>query len=206
MDFETVVRSRRMVRSFSDDPVPAETVDRLLDLARRAPSAGRSQGTDFLVLEGSAQTASYWDLTLPEERRASFPWPGLLRAPVLVLPLADRSRYLDRYSKPDKAASGLGESEQAWAVPYWHIDTAMAAMTLLHGAVDVGLGALFFGIFENTEKVCARFGLPEFVEPIGTIALGWADGEDRASSSAGSQKRRPLESVIHRGQWLPSNT
>jgi FMN reductase [NAD(P)H] len=40
MDFSEVVRKRRMVRHFKPDPIPREAVERILDLARRAPSAG----------------------------------------------------------------------------------------------------------------------------------------------------------------------
>ena len=47
------VLARRMVRDFDGGPVDPALVDRLLDLARRAPSAGNSQGTEFLVLEGA---------------------------------------------------------------------------------------------------------------------------------------------------------
>ena len=52
MEFDEVVRKRRMVRNYDPDrPVPAAVVDRLLDHAIRAPSAGFSQGWGFLVLE-----------------------------------------------------------------------------------------------------------------------------------------------------------
>ena len=57
VDFESVVRRRRMVRRFTTEPVDAEVLDRLVDLARRAPSAGNSQGAAFVVLEGPVETA-----------------------------------------------------------------------------------------------------------------------------------------------------
>ena len=50
MDFETVVRVRRMVRAFTDEPVPPEVVARILDLARHAPSAGYTQGQSFVTV------------------------------------------------------------------------------------------------------------------------------------------------------------
>lgn len=204
MEFSDVVRTRRMVRRYTAAAVPPSVVDELLDLARRAPSAGNSQGTHFVVLEGAAQTAQFWDTTLPLERRESFPWPGLLDAPVLVLPVADRRAYLDRYSEPDKARTGLGGDADAWAMPYWQIDTAMATMTLLHAAVDRGLGALFFGIFDNTAAVCDQLGIPEGAQPIGAVTLGWP-AEERQSLSAG-RSRRSLDSVVHRGRWVLSDT
>ena len=64
MDFAHLIRKRQMTRSFRSDPVPKAVLDRILDRARRVPSAGNTQGFDFLVLEG-AETARYWDITLP---------------------------------------------------------------------------------------------------------------------------------------------
>src|SRR5918993_947020 len=77
MELSTAVRRRRMVRSFDRVPVAPAVVDGLLDLARRVPSAGNSQGVAFVVLEGS-DTARLWDVTLPAERRATFRWRGPL--------------------------------------------------------------------------------------------------------------------------------
>ncbi|MGV3758422.1 MAG: nitroreductase family protein, partial [Actinomycetota bacterium] len=82
MSFADAVRRRRMVRAFTDEPIDPAVVDGLVDLARRAPSAGNSQGCAFVVLSGTEETARYWDVTLPAEKRASFRWPGLVAAPV----------------------------------------------------------------------------------------------------------------------------
>lgn len=191
-----------MVRAYTSEPVPQVLVDQLLDLARRAPSAGRSQGTHFVVLEGPEQTQRFWDTTLDADRRDSFPWPRLLEAPVIILPVADEQAYLDRYSEADKSRTGLGTSGDAWEMPYWQLDTAMATMTLLHAAVDRGLGALFFGLFDNTDAVCEEFGLPELARPIGAVSLGWPD-EDRKSNSA-KRSRLALDAVTHRGGWVTS--
>ncbi len=199
MEFADVVRRRRMVRRFTTDPIPAPLVDTMLAMAQRAPSAGNTGGTHFVVLEG-AETARYWDITLPIERRDRFPWPGLLLAPVLVLPCGDQRAYVDRYSEPDKSHSGLGVSADAWTMPYWHVDTAMATMTLLHAAVDAGVGALFFGLFEHEPAVADALGLPTGVRPIGTVALGWPAPGDRPSQSA-ARGRPPVDDIIHRGRW-----
>lgn len=189
-----------MTRSFSDAPLTPGVVEALIEAAQRAPSAGNTAGTHFVVLEGPAQTDRYWNVTLPPERRASFPWPGLLRAPVLILPCGDQRAYVERYGEDDKAASGLGESAAAWGIPYWHVDTAMAAMTILHGATARGLGALFFGLFDNEPAVAEMLGLPDGVRPVGTIAVGHGDGGGRPSRSA-ARGRPPLRDVLHRGGW-----
>ena len=50
MEFTTVVRKRRMVRSFTPDPVAPDVLERLLALARHAPSAGFTQGQAVVVV------------------------------------------------------------------------------------------------------------------------------------------------------------
>ncbi len=190
-----------MVRSFRDRPLPPGTIERLIELATHAPSAGFTQGWEFVVLEGAEQTARYWDVTLPEPRRSAFGHPGLLRAPALIIPLAHPEAYVARYAEPDKAAQGLGESTADWAVPYWLVDTAMSAMVVLLAAVDESLGALFFGIFDHQEALLAQLGVPPGYQPIGTIALGYPDPTDGRPSRSLARGRRPVESVLHRGGW-----
>jgi nitroreductase len=200
VDFEHVVRARRMVRNYRDEPVDAALVNELLTLASKGPSAGNTWGTHFVVLEGPEETAQYWDLTLPAQKRETFPWPGLLRAPVLILPCGDAAAYVERYSLPDKARTGLGASSDAWNIPYWHVDTAMATMILLHAATNAGLGALFFGVFDHEPAVCNALGIPVSVRPIGAVALGWPSDTDHMSKSA--KKGRPgLDEIVHRGGW-----
>src|SRR4051794_6162254 len=75
MELEDAMRRRRMVRAFEDLRLPPHTLERILELSTHAPSAGFSQGWSFVVLEGPEQTERYWRLTLPAERRPSFPWP-----------------------------------------------------------------------------------------------------------------------------------
>jgi nitroreductase len=200
MEFRDAVRRRRMVRSFTAEPVDPDLVDRLLADALRSPSAGNSQGRELLVLEGPTQTSRFWDVTLPPERRPTFAWPGLLEAPVLVIPLADPTRYVERYAEPDKASTGLGAGEAAWPVPYWTVDTAFATMTLLHAVVDAGLGALFFGIFRNERELMASLGVPAHLRPIGAVAIGHPSDDQRAGRSA-ARPRRPAGEVIHHGSW-----
>jgi len=151
------------------------------------------------VLEGPEQTGRYWDISLPPGRRERFRWPGLLRAPALVVPLASSEAYLRRYSEPDKARSGLGAGEDRWPVPYWYLDTAMAAMAMLLAATNEGLGALFFGIFAREAELMAAFGVPETHRPIGTIAIGRPAPDEPGRSLR--RGRRSLDETVHRGHW-----
>ncbi len=196
MEFQEVVRRRHMVRNFDDRPLPAGVVDRLLANARRGPSAGFTQGVEFLVLHGPEEVARYWDVSLPADERAGFRWPGLLRAPLLILPCSSRQAYLERYAEPDKGWRPGDKSR--WRVPYWHVDAAFAAMLVLLTAVDAGLGALFFGVF-RPEAVRGAFGVPDDYEPVGALAVGYPLADE--SSSSLQRGRRPAHEVIHRGRW-----
>ena len=118
---------------------------------------------------------------------------------MLVIPLASADAYVERYREPDKASTGLGDGREAWPVPYWTVDTAFAAMSMLLAAVDEGLGALFFGIFDGEAALMDALGVPKGWEPIGTISLGWPGGEVPGSSA--SRGRKGLDEVVHRGGW-----
>lgn len=192
-----------MTRAFRPDPVPDDLLLELVDLAARAPSAGKAQGWHLLVLTGDA-VGRYWDITLPAERRSGFRWTHLLDAPVLALPFADPQAYVDRYAEPDKARTGLGDGADAWSTPYWTIDASMAVMTLLLAAEDAGLGALFFGVFDHEPAVRAEFGVPDGPELLGAIALGWPLDDERPATGEGrsaTRARRRPEEIVRWGRW-----
>jgi nitroreductase len=202
-EFAEVVRNRRMTRAFAVDPVDPDAIDRMVELASRAPSAGKTQGWHLLVLEGPAQTGRYWDITLPAAKRENFRWTHLLDAGVLLIPLADPRAYVDRYAEPDKERTGLGAGVDAWPAPYWTIDTSMAAMTILLAAEDEGLGALFFGVFQNQDALRSEFDIPDELEIIGAIAVGHPRHDDTSPDRGRSaiRPRRSPDQIIHRGSW-----
>jgi nitroreductase len=199
VEFRDVVRRRRMVRRFEQRPVPAEVVDRILDTARRAPSAGFSQGLEFLVLDTPETVASFWEATSHPE----FGWEPddvALGPTVLILPLPDAERYVARYSEPDKIEFGMDRAEN-WPVPFWDVDAAMAAMLLLLAAVDEGLGGWFFGITHGERELLDRYGVPGRLRPIGIIGLGYAVADEEPTGSWRRRPRRPFEDQIHRNGW-----
>jgi nitroreductase len=201
-EFADVVRSRRMTRSFRPEPLPAGLLEGLVELANRAPSAGKTQGWHVIALEGE-QTARFWDITLPPMRRGRFKWQGLLDAPVILLPFADSKAYVDRYSEPDKAGTGLGSSADSWPAPYWTIDTAMAIMILLLAAEDSGLGALFFGVFKGERELRQALGVPAGLDLLGAVALGYRADAARSEGYGTSASRpgRAADQIIRRGAW-----
>lgn len=199
MELRDAVCRRHMVRNYQDRPLAPGALDRILDHAIRAPSAGFTQGWAFLVLEGHEQTEVFWGHTFEPAARAAFAHQGLFNAPVLVLPLVSRAAYLARYGEADKEAAGL-QREEAWPVPYWDVDGAFATMLMLLTAVDEGLGGLFFGIFRGERELLADLGVPAAYRPIGAVALGYPAEDDRPSPSL-ARGRRPLADVVHRRRW-----
>ena len=199
MEFSDVLRRRRMVRAYQHRPVDRAVLDRVIDAGLRAPSAGFSQGSAFVVLEGD-RTTQFWQAT---ERSGSAPIPGgrlanLRDAPVVVVPFAHKSTYLERYSEPDKAGLGLSD-ERGWPVPYWDVDTAFAVMAILLAATDAGLGALFFGLFTGDHDLRAVLGVPDGFRAIGAITLGWPAPDQPSPSLA--RGRRPRSQRVHYGSW-----
>lgn len=208
MEFRDVVRRRRMVRRYDEAaPVDPAVIDRMLEHATRAPSAGFSQGWAFLVLDQPADVARFWAATTPapsgdEPGSAPSRWlTGMRSAPIVIVPLSHQAAYLDRYAEPDKGWTDrdLGR----WAVPYWHIDTGMASLLILQTAVDEGLGACFFGIpGERTAAFRDAFGVPQTHTPIGAITIGHRHPDDRGVTGSPSRRPRlPVEEVTHRGRW-----
>ncbi len=148
-----------MIRRFDQRPIPAEVVDRMLDTARRAPSAGFSQGLEFLVLDTPETVSEFWRITADP----TFPWDPddvAVGPTLLVFPLPDKARYLERYSQPDKADFGM-QDESNWPVAFWDVDAAMASMLMLLSAVDEGLGGWYFGFTHGEGELLRRFGVPE---------------------------------------------
>ena len=198
MQFQDVVRRRKMVRRYLDRPVPRDAVERIVDNAQRAPSAGFSQGWAFVVLQGADETGVFWEAIADEDwlagRRS-----GVASAPVIIVPLANKQAYLDRYREPDKQYAGM-QDEASWPAPFWDIDVGMASLLMLQTAVDEGLGALFFGIPARHDELRAALGYPAEFRPIGAIAVGWPDPADQPSPSL-KRGRRPTEAVVHWGRW-----
>lgn len=209
MEFAEVVRRRRMTRAYTDDPVDPQVIERALARATRAPNAGFSQGWAFIVLDTPEAVRGFWTAQTDAARPGGSPdrWlAGMMRAPVVVVPCSRRSHYLDRYAESDKDRAGLGGDSARWAMPYWHLDTAMAALLILQSVTDDGLGSCFFGLVPGrVDAVKERLGLldsdgVEAPHPIGAITIGHP-ALTGARGSASRRRRTPWAEVTHRGRW-----
>jgi nitroreductase len=198
MDFTDVVRKRRMVRHFTPEPVPSETVERIVRAAQHAPSAGFSQGVSFVVVTDPATRRRIAQIAGEEEGYvASGFHPFVSEAPVQILICASEKVYKDRYREPDKKPDPEAE-EMEWPVPYWHTDAGCALMLILLAAVNEGLAGAFVGVWDQ-KGLQDLLGIPGHFLPIGIAMIGHA-APDVPSPSL-KRGRRKLEDVLHWEHW-----
>jgi nitroreductase len=201
MEFDEVVRRRRMVRGYDPDrPVSPELVDKIVQHGLRAPSAGFSQGWSFLVLTAPADRALYWSSTADGNGNGG--WLERMRAaPLIIVALSNKSAYLDRYAQPDKGWTDRDEAR--WPAPYWDIDTGFAALLMHLTAVNEDLGSCFFGLpATRVREFKDAFGVPAEFHPIGALTIGYRAADKRSPSLR--RGRRPVADVVHHGRWASS--
>jgi len=195
VQFEEVVRRRRIVRNYTDEPVEPAALERILDAARRAPSAGFSQGQSLIVVTEAQRRRRIAEIADEPAYVAEGFDPWISRAPVHVVVCTSEQIYRDRYAEPDKTAAGNAHD---WPVPYWWVDAGAAMMLLLLAAVDEGLAAGFLGSHAMPE-LKRELGIPDEVEPIGIVTIGHAAHDRRSGSLA--RGRKDVAEVVHRETW-----
>ena len=173
MDFETVVKRRRMCREFLDRDVPQGKIDRILDLASRYPSAGHTEPQEFIVVHNQRIKE---DLA-----HAALDQMFVAQAPLVIVVVSDVRRSAPRYWERGVRFFSI-------------IDGAFVAMLILLAVVDEGLGACFVGSFYD-EEVQEVLSLPQEVRPIGIIPIGYcAEGPRKF-------RRRSREQIVHRDRY-----
>ena len=189
MDFRELLPKRRMVRHYAPEPVPRETVERIVATVRRAPSAGYSQGQRLLVVtedEGRSEVV----------RIATSGWgaggedlePWMESAPVHVFVCTREADYHERYNQEDKLVDG---EEIEWPVPFWHVDAGAALMLILLAAIDEGLAAGLTGVpGEMARALAESFGIPEDVTIVAHVTIG-VPAPDPGWSSVTSRATKP---------------
>lgn len=195
MDFVEVLRRRRMVRNYRPDPVDPAAVDRIVDAARRAPSAGFSQGQAFVVITDGDRRARIAELAGEPEYVAKGFDPWISRAPVHIVVCVSEEIYRKRYEEPDKSPDG---TPHQWPVPYWWVDAGAAMMLLLLATVNEGLAAGFLGSHAMTDLE-SFLDLPADMHSIGVVTIGHPASDRRSGSLARGRKARP--DVVHYQRW-----
>jgi nitroreductase len=170
MDFWQVLRERYSVRDF--DPtfdVPPETVERILQAAIRAPSAGNRQPWHFYVVRSLEMRQGL--------AAAAYGQEFVARAPVAIVVCADAEQSAARYGNRGRTL-------------YCLQDTAAATEHILLAAVALGLGSCWVGAFD--EAHAARvLGLPARHRPIAILPIG-----KTARESARRTPRQPVQDVV----------
>ena len=196
MQFAAVVRRRRMVRGFANQPVPWETVERLVRTAQRAPSAGFSQGISFVAVTTPAGRQGIAELAGEAWYTRAGHRPFISEAPVHLVLCAGESLYRTRYEESDKRKADGSPKE--WPIPWWYVDAGAALMLLLLGAEDEGLRAAFVGV-RDPGALATALGIPRGIHPLGVMLVGHP-APDKPSRSL-RRGRRPLAEVLHRERW-----
>lgn len=194
--FQDLVRKRRMVRNFTDEPVAWDVIERIVDAGRRGPSAGYSQGIAFVAVTDAGTRNRIAEIAGEQWYVRQGHEPFMSRAPVHLVITTSEAIYHQRYNEPDKKAKG--QEEIGWPIPYWHTDAGAAMMLVLLAAVDDGLGTAFVGVQDPAELQRA-LNIPTDHMPIGVVFVGHP-APDKKSGSL-KRGRRPLETVLHRETW-----
>ena len=196
MEFRDTVLKRRMVRNFADKPVDPAIINRILELARHAPSAGFTQGQSFIVVTRPELKKAIAATCEEDEYVQRGFAPFISKAPVLLIPCTSETAYHRRYQEADKVSED--GTEIVWPVPYWFMDIGCAVMIVLLAAIDEGLVTAFAGS-KDLDTLRSLLNMPAEVTPVGVIALGYR-APDIPSPSL-RRGRKSDEEYIHREKW-----
>ncbi len=195
MEFNEVIRQRRMVRNYQPHPVFPEAVKRIVTAGLSAPSAGYSQGQSLIVVT-DPQIRAQIARSAGEQKylaRGFDPW--LSTAPVHVVVCVSADAYHRRYREGDKQGA---DSEAPWPVPYWWVDAGATLMAVLLAAVDEGLAAGFLGA-HAVPGLSRLLEIPEDAAPVGVVTIGYPAPDRRSGSLA--RGTRPRSETAHFQRW-----
>ena len=176
MDFEQVIKRRRMIREF--DPkrqIPEKVITKLLNNAHRAPSAGHTQVQEFIIVRDHAIKKKLRQVAVDQEY--------VEEAPTIIIVCSNTSRSEKRYGRRGREFYSI-------------IDGAFASMLILLTAVDERIGAGFVGAFDD-DKVSEILKLPRYVRPIGIITLGYP----METEPVERLERLAIDDLIHYERW-----
>lgn len=169
MDVFEAIKGRRSIRAFKKDAVSHACVERLIDAARWAPSAGNIQPWEFVIVKKQEAKRRLVEAA----RGQSF----IEEAPVVIVVCADENR----------SSQGYGERGKTL---YCIQDTAAAIQNINLAAHSLGLGTCWIGAFDE-EEASDVLKIPEGVRPVAMVPVGYP-GE-----SPSRRRRRPLNEIVH---------
>lgn len=170
MDVLEAIRSRRSVRAFeSGKNVSEETVEKLVDSARWAPSAGNIQPWEFIIVRSAEVKKRLAEAALNQ----SF----IEEAPVVIAVCANENRSSERYGQRGKTL-------------YCIQDTAAAIQNIHLTAHSMGLSTCWVGAFKE-EDASEILNVPNGIRPVALIPVGYP------SEFPSARTRRPVEKIVH---------
>lgn len=173
MEFDQVVRKRKMIRKYLPNMIPDSIINKILKNANKVPSAGHTQVQEFIIVRDPAIKKKL--------RQASVNQEYVEDAPVLIVVCSNTSRSVGRYGQRGRDFYSI-------------IDGAFASMIILLSAVNEEISAAFVGAFED-DKISRILELPEYVKPIGIITLGYPD------ESPAKLNRIENKQLLHYDRW-----
>jgi FMN reductase [NAD(P)H] len=199
MDLRDILKRRRMVRHYTGEAVPRETLEQIVATVRRAPSAGFSQGQRLLVVDDPGLLADLATLAGGADDPDLEPW--FPSAPAHVLVLTREADYHERYRSDDKLQDG---KEIEWPVPFWYVDAGATLMLLLLAAIDEGLSAGVYGVpVEQDPAWRALLDIPDELRIVAgvTVGRGAPDPGWSRKTSRATQRRRALDEIVKWNRW-----
>ncbi|MCK4474778.1 nitroreductase family protein [Candidatus Bathyarchaeota archaeon] len=169
MDVFEAVKGRRSIRAFESRGVPAELVEKLVDAARWAPSAGNIQPWEFIVVRNLGIKRRLVEAALGQ---------GFIEeAPVVIIVCADE----------DRCSMGYGVRGKTL---YCIQDTAAAVQNIHLAAYSLGLGTCWVGAFieEEARKILK---IPQGIRPVAIVPVGYP------AESPLPRGRRPVSQIVH---------
>ncbi|MCK4222209.1 MAG: nitroreductase family protein [Dehalococcoidia bacterium] len=197
-----LIRYRRSVRRFRSDPVPGEMVEKVLEAARHAPSAGNSQPWEFVVVEDpeTKKKMSRSIVSLYKEAKRRDPTfnfkvavqPHLFTAPVLIVICGDR-RLQEAYPVLLRRNVLLRQS------------LAVCAYAMQLAATSLGLATAWATIQGGPPEAEVRslLGIPDVYTVDHIMPLGYPDTEKESKDrflrpvTERAPFRRALQEIVH---------
>jgi nitroreductase len=197
MDFEQVVRKRRMFRNFQPRPVAIDTLTRILETAQHSPSAGYSQGWAYVVITDPVVRKKIGQIQGEDDFYASKRFHKFVsEAPALIVACTCEELYHERYREADKLKENGTEIE--WPIPYWYFDIGCSCMLIFLASVNEGLASAFTGVF-RTNELRQLLGIPAKFHPVGVISIGHPNKDIKSPSL--KRGRRATNEVVHYEHW-----
>ena len=174
------LNQRRTIRKYSNQPIIAEVMNRLLQTAAQASNTGNMQAYSVVVTT---------DNEIKQQLSpAHFNQPMITQAPAVLTFCADFNRF-SQWCKQRNADPGYNNLQSFMATA---IDAMIFAQTFAVAAEREGLGICYLGTTTyNAGEIIDVLGLPTLVVPITTITVGYP------AENPPLTDRLPLEAIVH---------